>query len=517
MKNIYRTFLLLILCCGCCSASMFAQTVRELMQGNGAVYDLVNEYMENSNLTENYASKVNVFRSLFATGQESLYMDHLMWQNDNEMNGSDKVSLTEYCRFYQGRQGSFSKNSYQISDVSFQMTSIENDMAYYQVSLTKTYKLTMLNEKQTYRLLMDVQYSFSSKNAKITSIKLADGNKKEPFVMANYVKNERTFYVPMTLMVEKVDGSPVNLGEDVEQVKQSSYDNLKKKGSAVYIYEEHKRSHHREFSVRTVKNALGLEFGYGHPLMSSSTVKKLDMAGAFDGATRITGHKFHVGLSYLRQLYAKNRHRVSVEGGLQFALYRQRFTAENYKENVEAQDEDGADYTRNTLVTNYNELSRAWGLSVPLTARYDYYVINNMSIFAMAGVKCNILFWKPATAMFNAQYSGQYGPELFDLFIDQNGYYDFGQFNENKLTQEKSNAIGWSLASVLSLGLQYHFNESWSMEASASWQFKFVDGAKQAGKPVRLTTDSKHFQSVNDYVGDGKNTMEYQIRVKYNF
>ena len=119
--------------------------------------------------------------------------------------------------------------------------------------------------------------------------------------------------------------------------------------------------------------------------------------------------------------------------------------------------------------------------------------------------------------MFNAQYSGQYGPELFDLFIDQNGYYDFGQFNENKLTQEKSNAIGWSLASVLSLGLQYHFNESWSMEASASWQFKFVDGAKQAGKPVRLTTDSKHFQSVNDYVGDGKNTMEYQIRVKYNF
>ena len=515
--KIGKYFLLVIFWCGCFSASMFAQSVRDLMLGNGAVYELVNEYVENSNLTENYAGKVNVFKSLFATEQTELYMDHLLWQNNNEMLGADKLSLSDYCRFYQGQQGSFSRNSYLVSDVSVQMTSLADNMAYYQVSLTKTYRLNILNEKQTYKLLMDVQYSFASKNAKITGVKLAGKNKMEPFMMANYVKNERTFYVPSTLKLERVDGSEVNLGETVEQVKQSSYDNLKKKGSAVYLYEENKRNQYRELSVRTVKNALGIELGYGHPLMFSSTVAKLDMQGAFDGTTRIKGHKFHVGIIYLRQLYAINRHRVSMEGGLQFAMYRQRFTAENYKEIYETDDEEGEKYTRNTLVTNYNELSRAWCLAVPVTARYDYYVLNNMSVFAMAGVKCNILFWKPATAMFDAQYSGQYGPELFNLFIDQNGYYDFGRFDENKLTQEKSNAMGWNLESVLALGLQYHFNESWSMEASASWMLKLVNASKQNGTGMRLSTDSGHFQSINDCVGDGKNTMEYQIRIKYNF
>ena len=515
--KIGKCFLLVIFWCGFLSASMFAQSVRDVMLGNGAVYELVNEYVENSNLTENYASKVNVFKSLFATEQAELYMDHLLWQNDNEMLGSDKLPLSEYCRFYQGQQGSFSKNSYQVSDVSVQMASLSDNIVYYQVSLTKTYRLNIMNEKQTYKLLMDVQYSFASKNAKITAVKLAGKEKKEPFMMANYVKNERTFYVPATLKLERVDGSTINLGETVEQVKQSSYDNLKKKGSAVYLYEESKRNQYRELSVRTVKNALGIELGYGHPLMFSSTVTKLDMEGDFDGTTKITGHKFHVGIFYLRQLFALNRHRVSVEGGLQFAMYRQRFTADNYSEVIETNDEDGERYTRNTLVTNYNELSRAWCLAVPVKARYDYYVLNNMSVFAMLGVKCNILFWKPATAMFDALYSGQYGPELFNLYIDQLGYYDFGQFNGNKLTQEKSNAMGWNMESILALGLQYHFNESWSMEASASWQFKLVNASKQTGNPMRLTTDSEHFQSINDCLGDGKNTMEYQIRIKYNF
>lgn len=509
--------LLVIFWCGCFSVSMFAQSVRDLMQSNGAVYDLVNEYVENSNLTENYAVKVKVFRNLFASEQTELYMDHLLWQNEHEMAESGKVSLSDYCGFYQGKQGSFLKNSYKISDVAVQMTSLADNMAYYQVSMTKTYKLDFLNESQTYKLLLDVQYSFSSRNAKITGVKLAGKEKKEPFMMANYVKNERTFYIPMTLKMERVDGSTVNLGDKVEQVKQSSFEELKKKGSAVYMYEERKRNQYRELSVRTVKNALGIEIGYGHPLMSSSTVTKLDMAGTFDGTTRITGHKFHIGVMYLRQLYAKDRHRVSFEGGVQFALYRQRFTAENYAENFDTQDVEGSDYTRNTLVTNYNELSRAWCVAVPLTARYDYYVISNMSVFTMVGMKCNILFWKPATAMFDAQYSGQYGPELFNLFIDQNGYYDYGQFNENKLTQKKSNTLGWNLESVLSLGLQYHFNESWSMEASAAWQLKLLNSFKQDGKIMRLTTDSEHFQSINDCVGDGKNTMEYQIRIKYNF
>lgn len=112
------------LCCLCSFVSMNAQTVRDVMKGNEVVFDLVNDYIENSNLTENYAVKVNTFKNLFASSQCLLYMDHLYWINENPEKRRDSVNLVEYCKFYQNQQGSFQQGTYKVSDVKVSMTSM---------------------------------------------------------------------------------------------------------------------------------------------------------------------------------------------------------------------------------------------------------------------------------------------------------------------------------------------------------------------------------------------------------
>ncbi len=519
VMRVVKNCLLVILWCVCLPAVMLAQTekvrtVREIMDGNAAVYDLVTAYTGCSDLTENYKDKYPKFRQLFVSRDAKVYMDHLYWMNDNNSISPDKVDLIEYCNFYENQQGSFTPGSYKVLVDAIDMKTVGYDEAYYEVKVTKNYKLNLINTDMSYALIMSVRYSFRQKSAEIIDIKCKGKTSKKSSVLANYVKKDNTLYIPEHVKVNK----NLFLGEKVEMLDASSYDKLLNSGSAVYQYlpDENIRSH-KELYVKTVKNAVGLQLGFGHILVSNMSLNNMDMAGTFDESAKFSGSQFNVGVLYLRQLYAKNRHRVSVEVGAQFALYKQRFKANSYREDVNMEDADGAQYIRNTMVSNYNEMSRAFSLSFPVAARYDIYVIRNLSIFAMAGLKFNLMFWRPTTADFDASYSGQYGPELFNLFIDQNGYYDFGHFNGNKLNQNRSKTVGFNLASMLALGLQYHINDSWSVEACAGWQYKMTQTKNQLSNAFRLTSDNGHFQSVNEFVGEGRHAMEYQIRIKYNF
>lgn len=517
--RIYKTLLFFILCGVCSIVSVNAQpTAKDVMQGNAAVYDLINDYVENSNLTENYVAKVNVFKSLFASNQSKLYMEHLFWMNENADKQMDSVILNDYCRFYQYQQGSFQQGSYTVSDVSFAMINMTNDEATYKVDLNKSYKISGQNDLHSFKLQMDIVYSYSRRYAKITRIKCVKKDKRMvPSIMANYVKYENTLYVPKTIRMEKFDKSTIKLGETVEQVNLSSFNKLKSKESVVYQYniEENKKGRYKEISVATIKNAVGLEIGFAHPVISP--LKNLNTVGDFDGDTKFSSYDFHIGAQYLRQVFARDRHRVSVEAGLQLGLHWQRFSADRYREEVFTSDIDGDSYTRLTTVADYKEKSRAWRFSIPVVARYDYYVLRDLSIFVRGGIKFNMLFLKPISAGFDATYAGQYGPELFDLYIDQRGYYDFGHFGGNSLSMNVAKKMKWNMESVLSLGLQYHISETWSVEALAAWQYKFIQGDKNDGTALRLTEDSQHFQSVIEQMGEPVHTMEYQIRVKYNF
>lgn len=521
VMRVVKNCLLVILWCVCLPASIMAQNVLEVMQGNKAVYDLMTVYIENSNLTEDFARKNNSFRNLFASTQTEVYMDHLYWRNENEGRSEDKVNLTEYCKYYQGQQGGFSKGSYHLSGINIALESATEEKALYKVSLTKEYRLDVQKEKKTvYHLEMIVEYSFYRKSAQIVSVKCPKPPKAmENFLKAYYVKkDDAPLYVPNTVKVLNSDGVKIRLGEEVQGVRKSSYDKLLRNGSIVYQYQqtENKRKETGIY-VETIKNAVGFELGYGHAMSSKMSLDNVEMAGVFDESAKFSGHQFNFGVLYLRQVFAQNRHRLSVETGLQFALYKQRFKASSYQENVKADDADGSSYMRNTLVNNYNEVSRAFRFSIPVAARYDIYVIRDLSIFAMAGLKFNLMFWRPTTADFDASYSGQYGPELFNLFIDQNGFYDFGQFKGNKLDQKRNKAVGFNLEGMLTFGLQYHFSESWSVEACAAVQYKLTQANNQKTGLFRLTTDNTNFQSVNEYVGEGRHSMEYQIRIKYNF
>lgn len=508
------------LCCLSSVVSMNAQTVRDVMKGNEVVFELINDYIENSNLTENYAVKVNTFKSLFASSQCLLYMDHLYWINGNSEKRQDSVNLMEYCKFYQNQQGSFQQGTYKVSDVKVSMTSMTSEKARYKVELKKSYKLKGKKDSYSYILQLNVVYSYAKGYARINRISCTNEDERMvPSVFAAYVKKEKTLCVPKTIKMERFDQkSIIKLGETVQQVSSSSFNKLKSKESRVFQYaiEDKKKGNFKEISVVTIKNAVGLEMGFGHYLFSP--VRHLNMEGDFGGTVKYSNYNFHVGMQYLRQLYARNRHRISFEIGLQLAFHQQKFNAESYQEEIEATDVDGDNYIRKTAVSNYVERSRAWGVSVPVVARYDLYMLKDLSVFVRGGLMLNMLFLKPISAGFDAVYAGQYGPELFNMYIDRNGYYDFGCFEANSLSINAANSMSLNMGSLLSLGLQYHITGAWSIEALASWQYMFaLQGNKNGTKPLRLTENNKTFQSVNDRLSETLHIMDYQIRVKYNF
>ena len=104
------------MCTALCFLSIstcFPQTVREMMDANQKVYELVDDYIANANLTELYTQKSTTFRNLFESQDVVVYMDHIDWFNN--ANRKDTVSLTNYCNFYSQKQGSFKQ--FQISDV----------------------------------------------------------------------------------------------------------------------------------------------------------------------------------------------------------------------------------------------------------------------------------------------------------------------------------------------------------------------------------------------------------------
>lgn len=71
------------------------------MDANQKVYELVDAYIANANLTELYTQKSTTFRNLFESQDVVVYMDHIDWFNN--ANRKDTVSLANYCNLvYRG-------------------------------------------------------------------------------------------------------------------------------------------------------------------------------------------------------------------------------------------------------------------------------------------------------------------------------------------------------------------------------------------------------------------------------
>lgn len=492
-----------------------AQSVREVMESNQKVYELVDVYVENANLTDRYVQKSGTFRNLFENQNTWVYMDHINWFNNT--NREDTTTLQNYCAFYEGQQGSFTHFS--ISDVAIYYIKSENQKIFYTAELTKSYLTKNIDKPVVSQLVLHIQYSLDKKSAKITKIecKSADDRMK-PHIMANYVKSSNTLYIPNTLKVKKIGGGETQLDSRVQPLSAEVYKQLSKRNCATYqyVFTSHNDSlRYHTISVHTVKNAVGLEIGYVLPLGAQNMMIPSDADYAF-GEVTYRRSIFRVGANYLRQIFATGRHRVSFETGLMLELGSQRFHTNSYHDQYAATDSNGVDYMRTTQISQYSEVSRSLSLDIPAAIRYDYYVIPDLSVYVSAGVRGALAFLNPAKASFDACYAGQYG----DVIIDQNGYGDFGTYHVDGLSENVSKTHTWHLDALARLGAQYFFtpDKRWSAELSVGYRYRFLTAPKTQAGEFRLSPNATEFSSVcGNLYAQPTHFLDFQLGVKYNF
>ena len=62
--------------------------------------------------------------------------------------------------------------------------------------------------------------------------------------------------------------------------------------------------------------------------------------------------------------------------------------------------------------------------------------------------------------------AGRYGEELFNMVIDENGYYDFGTYSDNRIVTENDVAFRYSLYGTAMAGIQLFIGPVLSIEAA---------------------------------------------------
>ncbi len=120
---------------------------------------------------------------------------------------------------------------------------------------------------------------------------------------------------------------------------------------------------------------------------------------------------------------------------------------------------------------------------------------------------------------FGASYAGQYGEELFNTLVDENGYYDFGQFPDNHVTVDKDVAFRYNLYATAKLGAQYFVVPMFSVELAILY-----DRLLYSSLPVGQTSSFCLSESAGTYQSMAysmkqlpKNRLGIKLTMKINF
>jgi hypothetical protein len=283
-------------------------------------------------------------------------------------------------------------------------------------------------------------------------------------------------------------------------VDNSIIDRLKRKSSVSFWYEILPSDTARHFVVKakTRRNSFGFTssyYFYGRMPKQNDWIQGSYAADFDDVSYRMTD--FSAGLYLAHQLFATDRHRLSLELAAGYRQTKQSFEAGRYSTTYIARDPDGVAYVRQVEVSNYNETQFRRSVSVPIGLRYDGFALKFMSLFVGCGLQNDFTFQQIFNASGNIHCSGQYGDEYSNVVMDQNGQYDFGSFPNNRFRPEATGKVQYSMYGYGTAGLQFFIGKTISLEVAGLYHYMlYTDLVKTAGSNFRLVSSAYKHQSM---------------------
>lgn len=283
-----------------------------------------------------------------------------------------------------------------------------------------------------------------------------------------WLRYENVKGTPQKIRVQSPTLENIRVGQQYIPVSDEILTRLKRRECATYRYDikPEESAQHYVAKVRTKKNAIGLSasyYFYGKmPWQRSSWIQE-DYIQDFD---KVSFHlkDFSGGLYYARQLCAKNRHRFSLELTAAYRQTAQELSADRYTTSYTAIDPDNETYTRLITVTNYQENQLMRSISIPLSFRYDWFMSKHLSLFISAGIQNDFTFHNSTTTNYDFSCAGKYSDEFFQTTIDQNGFYDFGQYPGIQFEETEKWKFLYTLYGTAAIGLQLYLGNTFSIE-----------------------------------------------------
>jgi hypothetical protein len=162
-------------------------------------------------------------------------------------------------------------------------------------------------------------------------------------------------------------------------------------------------------------------------------------------------------------------------------------------------DSDNDSYTRQINLTSVKENNFFHSVDFPITFSLVRSIGNYALTFDVGGW-VNYSFLNSHKSTANALYSGYY-PQYWDLVIDKNGYYDFGEY---VIGETKSNKFTNFLdyGAIVSLGGMYKLQAGLYLKMDIAYRYGFVDKANfvQNYQPTKETGQyTPFFNSINQW------------------
>lgn len=305
---------------------------------------------------------------------------------------------------------------------------------------------------------------------------------------------------PQKIRAKDPTGYKTHIDNHYTIVDNSIIDRLKRKSSVSFWYEILPSDTARHFVVKakTKRNTIGFTgsyYFYGKSPKKNAWIQDSYAADFEDVSCRMTD--FSAGLYLAHQLFATDRHRLSLELAAGYRQTKQAFEAGHYSTVYDAHDPAGVAYVRQIEVSNYNE-SQLWRtISVPIGLRYDWFALKFMSVFVGCGLQNDFTFQQISNASGDIRCSGQYGDEYSNVVMDQNGNYDFGSFPNNHFRTEETEGVRYSMYGNGTAGLQFFIGKTISLEVAGSYHHMlYTDLMKSASADFRLVSSAYKHQSM---------------------
>lgn len=302
-----------------------------------------------------------------------------------------------------------------------------------------------------------------------------------------------------TINIKDEQGShQAYLSKEYVLISTKEVKNLKRKGCFTYEYLVEKDSLPNHFTIQLKKKkfAIGVSAGYLTTINTGDWILENHQSHFFTPS--FWAKKYSLGFNIYRQLYAYNRHRIGLDFDIGYNKTDMTLTTDSYFDSFSAVDPYNIEYTREVFVSDCQESHKVQSMYLPISLRYDWFFLKWMSFFVSTGIQNELVLTNDSEARFNAQYSGRYGDEYFNSYLDQNGYYDFGYYEGNKFVTQEGfpGAIDYILHATASSGFQIFLGRTVSIEIACTYSKLIFDALYQKNDNYFMSIATHDYQSM---------------------